>query len=73
LPAAWPAERITDRKTAIKRIWTVIQKLTEAEASAPQTCAEPEKPKAARKAKGGAAAPKGAPVPRIMTSTTIAS
>jgi hypothetical protein len=32
-----PVQKFTDRKTAIKRIWTAIQKLAEAEARVPQT------------------------------------
>jgi Protein of unknown function (DUF3489) len=68
-----PVEKFTDRKTAIKRIWTAIQKLAEAEGPVPQTgeaaaetapkaSAEPKKPKATTKAKGRAQAAKGAPV-----------
>jgi hypothetical protein len=69
-----PVQKFTDRKTAIKRIWTAIQKLatvpqtSEAaaetaapKASAAKSAAEPEKPKAQRKAKGGAPAAQGAP------------
>jgi hypothetical protein len=92
-----PVQKFTDRKTAIKRIWTAIQKLAEAEAteeqraakpkaaqrnqdaaavpqtsaaaaettapkaSAAKNAAEPTKPKAQRKAKGGAQAATGAP------------
>jgi hypothetical protein len=62
-----PVQKFTDRKTAIKRIWTAIQKLATvpqtseaaAETAAPKAstakpAAEPEKPKAQRKATGGA-------------------
>jgi hypothetical protein len=68
-----PVQKFTDRKTAIKRIWTAIQKLAAvpqtseaaAETAAPKAstakpAAEPEKPKAERKATGGAQAAKGA-------------
>jgi Protein of unknown function (DUF3489) len=71
--AAWPAERLieiwnslagvtpvkrfTDRKTAIRRIWDRIQRLGDAT----QPSAEPEKPKAAMKAKGRAQAAHVAP------------
>jgi len=37
-----PVERFTDRKTAIKRIWTAIQKLAEAEATEDQRVAKAE-------------------------------
>ncbi len=73
LAAAWPGERFVaiwnslagvvpvkkfkNSKTAISRIWARIQGLGEAAKPA----AEPEKPKATRKAKGRAQAAKGAP------------
>jgi hypothetical protein len=68
-----PVQKFTDRKTAIKRIWTAIQKLAAvpqtseaaAETAVPKAsdkpAAEPTEPKAAKKAKGGAQAAKGAP------------
>jgi hypothetical protein len=68
-----PVQKFTDRKTAIKRIWTAIQKLAAvpqtseaaAETAAPKTsdkpAAVPTEPKAAKKAKGSAQAAKGAP------------
>ena len=74
LVAAWPAERLValwnslpgvepvkglkSAKTAASRIWEQIQGL--GEATKPE--AEPAKPKATKKAKGGAQAAKGAPV-----------
>jgi hypothetical protein len=73
LAAAWPAERlmaiwnslpgvtpvkgVKNTKGAVSRIWARIQGL--GEAATPE--AEPAKPKANRKAKGGARAAKGAP------------
>jgi len=74
LAAAWPAERLVaiwnslpgvtpvkkfkDRTTAATRIWKSIQDL--GEAMKPKA-AQPQQPKAARKAEGGAQAAKGAP------------
>ncbi len=73
LAAAWPGERFVaiwnslagvvpvkkfkNSKTAVSRIWARIQGLGEATKPA----AEPEKPKATKKAKGRAQAAKGAP------------
>jgi Protein of unknown function (DUF3489) len=73
-----PVKKFTDRKTAIKRIWTAIQKLDGAaeaeapseasaaasEASAPETTAAP------KTAKGAHRAAKGAPKKTKATKTT---
>src|SRR5882672_4596494 len=50
LPGVAPAKGFKSAKAAASKIWERIQKL-----------GEPEKPKAERKAKGAAQAPKGAP------------
>lgn len=79
LATAWPAERFVaiwnslagvvpvkkfkNSNTAISRIWGRIQGLGEAAKPA----AEPEQPKAQRKAKGRAQAAKGAPAKRKAT------
>jgi hypothetical protein len=73
LAAAWPAERLVaiwnslagviavesfkSTKTAVSKIWARIQSLGEAAKPA----AQPAKPKATKKAKGGTKAAKGAP------------
>jgi Protein of unknown function (DUF3489) len=74
LAASWPRERLVDiwnslagvtpvkkfqdRKTAVARIWTRIQRLGEI---AEPKAAQPAKPKAERKAKGGEKGAKGEP------------
>jgi len=58
LPGVRPIRRFKDYKAATPRIWERIQALAE---PAPPP-AQPAKPKAARHAKGGAQAAKGAPV-----------
>jgi hypothetical protein len=81
LAAAWPAERLVavwnslpgvepvesfkSAKTAASRIWGRIQGLGEPA----QPEGEPAKPKAHKKAKGGAQAAKGAPAKRKPTQT----
>ena len=57
LPGEKPAKKLKDRKTAVARIWARIQGL--GEAAKPE--AAPAKPKARKKAKGGARSAKGAP------------
>ena len=57
LPGVEPVERFKSAKTAAKRIWERIQGL--GEAAKPEVT--PAKPKASKKAKGGAQAAKGAP------------
>ncbi|MGD0870245.1 MAG: DUF3489 domain-containing protein [Bryobacteraceae bacterium] len=57
LPGVKPVESFKSAKAAISRIWGRIQKLGEAA----QPEAEPAKPNAHKKAKGGAQAAKGAP------------
>jgi len=57
LPGVTPVQRFTDRNTAVGRIWKRIQDLGAHEQ--PQA-EQPAKPKAERKAKGGARAAKGA-------------
>ena len=74
-----PVKKFTDRKTAIKRIWTALQKLdgaaetevptaeaTASEAAPPETTAAPKTPKGARRAA------KGAPKKTKATKTTKA-
>ena len=58
LPGVTPVKKFRDTATAVHRIWSRIQKL--GEPAAPQT-QEPVKPRAERKAKGGAHKPKGKP------------
>jgi hypothetical protein len=85
LAAAWPAERLLaiwnslpgvkpvkafkSAKAAASRIWERIQGL--GEAAKPE--AEPTKPKATKKAKGGAQAAKGAPAKVKATKKTTAA
>ena len=85
LAAAWPAERLVaiwnslpgvtpvkkfkDRTTAATRIWKNIQAL--GEAGKPE--AQPAKPKAAGKARGGAQAAQGAPTKGKATKKTTAA
>ena len=85
LAAAWPAERLVavwnslpgvepvesfkSAKTAASRIWGRIQGL--GEPATPD--AEPAKPKAHKKAKGGAQAAKGAPAKAKATKKTAAA
>jgi hypothetical protein len=57
LPGVTPAKKLKDSKTAASRIWERIQGLGAPE---PQT-EQPAKPKAERKAKGGAKVAKGEP------------
>jgi hypothetical protein len=82
LAAAWPAERLTaiwnslpgvtpvrgvkNTRGAVSRIWARIQGLGEAATPA----AEPAKPKANRKAKGGAQSAKGAPAKGTASKKT---
>jgi Protein of unknown function (DUF3489) len=58
LPGVTPVKGFKSAKSAAGRIWERVQRLGEPEKPKPE---EPE-PKAARKAKGGAQAAKGAPV-----------
>ena len=85
LIAAWPAERLVgiwnslpgvesvkgfkSAKTAASRIWQRIQRLGEAA----QPEAEPAKPKANKKAKGGARSAKGAPAKAKATKKATAA
>jgi hypothetical protein len=85
LAAAWPAERLVaiwnslpgvravesfkSAKAAATRVWERIQGL--GEPAAPE--AEPAKPKAHGKAKGGAQAPKAAPAKAKATKKTTAA
>jgi hypothetical protein len=85
LAAAWPAERLVaiwnslpgvkpvkafkSTKAAASRIWERIQGL--GEPAKPE--AEPAKPKASKKAKGGAQAAKGAPAKGKATKKTTAA
>ena len=62
LPGVEPVKRFKSPKAAVNRIWERIQRL-----------GEPERPKAERKAKGGAQAAKGAPVKAKSTKKTTAA
>jgi len=66
LPGVEPVERFKSAKAAASRIWGRIQGL--GEAAKPE--AAPAKPKASKKAKGGAQAAKGAPAKGKATKTT---
>jgi hypothetical protein len=57
LPGVTPIKKFKDRTTAATRIWKSIQNLGEA---VKPNLVQPARPKAARKAKGGAQAAKGA-------------
>ena len=69
LPGVTPVERFKDRNSAVTRIWKNIQGL--GEPAKPE--AEPAKPKATKKAKGGAQAAKGAPAKAKATKKTTAA
>jgi hypothetical protein len=69
LPGVEPVESFKSAKTAISRIWERIQGLGEPA----QPEAEPAKPKAHKKAKGGAQAAKGAPAKAKATKKTTAA
>ncbi len=69
LPGVTAVERFKDRNSAVTRIWKNIQGL--GEPAMPE--AEPTKPKAHKKAKGGAQAAKGAPAKAKATKKTTAA
>jgi len=70
LPGITPVKKFKDRKTAISRIWTRIQSLSE---SAEPKSEPAAKPKAERKAKGGARAAKGVPAKGKATKKDTAT
>src|SRR3984885_15318028 len=69
LPGVTPVKKFKDRTTAATRIWKSIQDLDEA--AEPE--AQPAKPKAERKAKGGAQAAKGTPATAKATKKATAA
>ena len=68
LPGVTPVKKFKDRTTAATRIWKRIQNLGESVKPNPP---QPAKPKAERKAKGGAQSAKGAPAKGKATKTLL--